>query len=129
VLAQQTNKNQLDEKTLNRLSELMEEVSGDYIKLQDGEQVVLSFDLNSQATGARTRTIRVKDEDEKQITRLNFMVKTKSGKEKFFEPSNRWAKRCLETIRSCNTTTLIVKRKGSSIFDTTYDFFPVEPST
>jgi hypothetical protein len=57
VLAQQTNKNQLDEKTLNRLSELMEEVSGDYIKLQDGEQVVLSFDLNSQATGARTRPL------------------------------------------------------------------------
>ena len=118
----------LDEKTLSRLNELMEEVSGDYLKLSDGQQVELTFDLNSGVTGIRTRSIRIKEEGEKQITRFNFMIRTKSGKDKFFELSNRWAKRCLESIREYNTTTLIVRRKGSSMLDTTYDFFPSSDS-
>jgi hypothetical protein len=69
----------LDPKILERLEELIEEVSGDYIRLLDGEEIVLSFDLNSHLTCSRTRVISIKDEGEKQITRMNFMVKTKTS--------------------------------------------------
>lgn len=118
------NTTSLDEKSLSRLDELLEEVgnSGDYFKLQDGQQATVNFDINSEVTGMRTRTIPTKEGD-KEITRFNFAI-THKGKGKFFELSNRWVKRALEAMKDYKTTTLVVKRRGSSISDTEYQFLP-----
>lgn len=99
--------------------------SRDYLKLQDGQALEVTFDLNSQATGMRTRTTTTKDGKSEDITKFNFVIKNpKLGdKEQFFELSNRWVKRCLESMKQFNTITLVVRRSGSGL-ETTYDFFP-----
>ena len=69
----------------------------------------------------RTRAIPTK-EGEKEITRFNFAI-THRDKGKFFELSNKWVRRALEAMKDFNTTTLVVKRKGSGL-DTEYRFLP-----
>ena len=116
--------NNLNENDLNRLDELSNELgtSGEFFKLADGQSQTITFDLQ-KTPGTRTRTIQTK-EGEKEITRFAFVVKGKTGHEQYFELANRWVKKALEAIRDYSSTTLVVKRKGSTISDTEYNFLP-----
>jgi len=118
--------NNLNENDLNRLDELSNELgtSGEFFKLADGQTQTVVFDLQN-TPGTRTRIIQTK-EGEKEITRFAFLVRNpKTGKNQQFELANRWVKKALEAMRDFQTTTLVVKRRGSTISDTEYSFLPV----
>jgi hypothetical protein len=115
----------LDEKGLQRLDELMDEVgsSGEFLRIQDGQSQEITFDLQ-QTPGVTTRTIQTK-EGEKEINRFRFMVyNPKIDKHQAFELSRKWVKRAIEAMKEYNTNTLVIKRKGSSMLDTEYTFLP-----
>ena len=93
------------------------------MEVANGQSVQAVFDLN-ESPGTRTRTINIKD-GEKEITRFAFMVWNPVLKQKqFLELANRWVRAALEAMVGYNTNSLVVKRTGNKMTDTSYTFLP-----
>jgi len=111
----------LGEEASRRIEDFLLEAQsgGEDLKVADGQSVVVVFDLN-ESPGTRTRTINTKD-GEKEITRFAFVVWNPVLKQRqFLELANRWVRAALEAMVEYNTNSLVVKRTGTTITDTSY---------
>jgi len=115
----------LSESSQQALQGFMNQVqnSGDFLKMEDGQKIEVTFDLE-HTPGMRTRTINTKD-GEKTIERFAFVVWNEQSKRlQYFELAQKWVRAALEAMQEYNTNTLVVKRTGSKMTDTSYAFMP-----
>ena len=123
--ASASNNTALNENDLARLGELENEVAngGEYFRLKDGQSQEVIFDIKG-TPGMTKRTISTKEGD-KELNRFAFLIWNPTlKKNQLFELAPRWVSRAISAIKDFQTTTLIVKRKGSTISDTEYNFLP-----
>lgn len=126
----QPNSKPFDEQSANKLRQLKDEVDSlsqsDFFKIASGESIEVFFDMDNEGTKVETKTFKQKDGTEVAQTRLTFQLfnmKTKNGQS--WRPANTWARKAIQAMEDFNTNNLVVRRNGSSVSDTSYDFLPV----